>query len=162
MKYRILLTLLLVVAAVVPSNAQKEQFNPVSTAVNSLKIGPDARSGGMGDIGAATEPDANSQAWNPAKYPFAISRAGLAINYTPWLRKLVNDIGLAYVAGYTRLGDYTAISSSLRSSFSDSSGIRVRSHPISSGELMMHHMPKCVSSSSGFRPRPISSMSISL
>ena len=79
MKYRILLTLLLVVAAVVPSNAQKEQFNPVSTAVNSLKIGPDARSGGMGDIGAATE-----QAWNPAKYPFAISRAGLAINYTPW------------------------------------------------------------------------------
>ena len=114
MKYRILLTLLLVVAAVVPSNAQKEQFNPVSTAVNSLKIGPDARSGGMGDIGAATEPDANSQAWNPAKYPFAISRAGLAINYTPWLRKLVNDIGLAYVAGYTRLGDYTAISSSLR------------------------------------------------
>lgn len=114
MKYRILLTMLLVVAAVVPSNAQKEQFNPVSTAVNSLKIGPDARSGGMGDIGAATEPDANSQAWNPAKYPFAISRAGLAINYTPWLRKLVNDIGLAYVAGYTRLGDYTAISSSLR------------------------------------------------
>ena len=72
MKYRILLTLLLVVAAVVPSNAQKEQFNPVSTAVNSLKIGPDARSGGMGDIGAATEPDANSQAWNPAKYPFAL------------------------------------------------------------------------------------------
>ena len=68
----------------------------------------------MGDIGAATEPDANSQAWNPAKNPFAISRAGLAINYTPWLRKLVNDIGLAYVAGYTRLGDYTAISSSLR------------------------------------------------
>ena len=68
----------------------------------------------MGDIGAATDPDVNSQAWNPAKYPFCISRAGIAVNYTPWLRKIVNDIDLAYVAGYMRLGDYTAISSSLR------------------------------------------------
>lgn len=96
------------------ADGDKDKFNPVSTAVNSLKIGPDARSGGLGDIGAATDPDANSQAWNPAKYPFAISRAGLAVNYTPWLRKIVNDIDLAYVAGYMRLGDYTAISSSLR------------------------------------------------
>lgn len=116
MKYRIILLSLLCTIASLSSKADdgKEQFNPVSTAVNSLKIGPDARSGGLGDIGAATEADANSQAWNPAKYPFAISRAGLAINYTPWLRQLVNDIGLGYVAGYTRLGDYTALSSSLR------------------------------------------------
>lgn len=116
MKYRIILLSLLCTVASLSSKADdgKEQFNPVSTAVNSLKIGPDARSGGLGDIGAATEADANSQAWNPAKYPFAISRAGLAINYTPWLRQLVNDIGLGYVAGYTRLGDYTALSSSLR------------------------------------------------
>lgn len=116
MKYRIILLSLLCTIASLSSKADdgKDQFNPVSTAVNSLKIGPDARSGGLGDIGAATEADANSQAWNPAKYPFAISRAGLAINYTPWLRQLVNDIGLGYVAGYTRLGDYTALSSSLR------------------------------------------------
>ena len=89
-------------------------FNPVEHAVVSQTIAPDARSAGMGDVGAATEPDVNSQYWNPAKYPFCISRAGIALNYTPWLRQLVNDIDLAYVAGYYRIGDYSAISGSLR------------------------------------------------
>lgn len=116
MKYKIalLLMLFLAFATTIKADGEKDKFNPVSTAVNSLKIGPDARAGGLGDIGAATDPDVNSQAWNPAKYPFCISRAGIAVNYTPWLRKIVNDIDLAYVAGYMRLGDYTAISSSLR------------------------------------------------
>lgn len=116
MKYKIALLLMsfLAFATTIKANGEKDKFNPVSTAVNSLKIGPDARAGGLGDIGAATDPDVNSQAWNPAKYPFCISRAGIAVNYTPWLRKIVNDIDLAYVAGYMRLGDYTAISSSLR------------------------------------------------
>lgn len=104
----------LMATATASADGEKDQFNPVSTAVNSMKIGADARAGGMGDIGAATDPDVNSQAWNPAKYPFAISRAGIAVNYTPWLRKIVNDIDLGYVAGYIRLGDYTALSSSLR------------------------------------------------
>lgn len=90
------------------------EFNPVEYAVVSQTIAPDARSAGMGDVGAATEPDVNSQYWNPAKYPFSISRAGVAINYTPWLRQLVSDIDLAYVAGYYRIGDYSAISGSLR------------------------------------------------
>lgn len=90
------------------------QFNPVEHAVISQTIAPDARSAGMGDVGAATDPDVASQYWNPAKYPFCISRAGLAINYTPWLRQLVNDIGLAYVSGYYRIGDYSAVSGSLR------------------------------------------------
>ena len=89
-------------------------FNPVEHAVISQTIAPDARAAGMGDVGAATEPDVNSQYWNPAKYPFCISRAGIALNYTPWLRQLVNDIDLAYVAGYYRIGDYSAISGSLR------------------------------------------------
>lgn len=116
MKYKIALLLVsfLAFATTIKADGEKDKFNPVSTAVNSLKIGPDARAGGLGDIGAATDPDVNSQAWNPAKYPFCISRAGIAVNYTPWLRKIVNDIDLAYVAGYMRLGDYTAISSSLR------------------------------------------------
>ena len=116
MKYKIALLLMsfLAFATTIKADGEKDKFNPVSTAVNSLKIGPDARAGGLGDIGAATDPDVNSQAWNPAKYPFCISRAGFAVNYTPWLRKIVNDIDLAYVAGYMRLGDYTAISSSLR------------------------------------------------
>ena len=89
-------------------------FNPVEHAVISQTIAPDARAAGLGDVGAATDPDVNSQAWNLAKYPFCISRAGVALNYTPWLRQLVNDIDLAYVAGYYRVGDYGALSGSLR------------------------------------------------
>ena len=92
----------------------KSQFNPIQHAVISQTIAPDARSAGMGDVGVATDPDVNSQYWNPAKYPFCISRAGVAINYTPWLRQLVNDIDLAYVAGYYRIGDYASVSGSLR------------------------------------------------
>ena len=89
-------------------------FNPVEHAVISQTIAPDARAAGMGDVGGATDPDVNSQYWNLAKYPFCISRAGIALNYTPWLRQLVNDIDLAYVAGYYRVGDYGALSGSLR------------------------------------------------
>ena len=93
---------------------KRDFFNPVNTAVTSQTIAPDARSAGMGDVGAATDPDAVSQFWNPAKYPFCISRAGVALNYTPWLRQLVSDMDLAYLAGYYRIGDYSAISGSLR------------------------------------------------
>lgn len=96
-------------------NAQdkKNMFNPEQYSVPALIIAPDARGGSMGDIGAATEADANSQYWNPAKYPFCIGRAGVAVNYTPWLRQLVNDINLAYVSGFYRIGDYQAVSASL-------------------------------------------------
>lgn len=98
-----------------PAAAQKEDFfNPVNTSVTSQTIAPDARSAGMGDVGVATDPDVVSQYWNPAKYPFTISRAGVALNYTPWLRELVNDMDLAYLAGYYRIGDYSAVSVSLR------------------------------------------------
>ena len=93
---------------------KKDLFNPVNNAVISQTIAPDARGGGLGDAGAATDPDVNSQYWNPAKYPFTISRAGVALNFTPWLRSLVNDMNLAYLAGYYRIGDYSAVSASLR------------------------------------------------
>lgn len=107
--------MLMLAAIALPAMAQKENFfNPVTTSVTSQSIAPDARSAGMGDVGAATAPDVVSQYWNPAKYPFNISRAGVAINYTPWLRQLVSDIDLAYVAGYYRIGDYSAVSASLR------------------------------------------------
>lgn len=89
-------------------------FNPEKNSVTSQSIAPDARAGGMGDTGAATDPDVASQYWNPAKYPFTISRAGVALNYTPWLRQLVSDIDLAYLVGYYRIGDYSAVSGSLR------------------------------------------------
>ena len=91
-----------------------DMFNPVNTSVTSQSIAPDARAGAMGDVGAATDPDVNSQYWNPAKYPFTISRAGVALNYTPWLRQLVSDMDLAYLVGYYRIGDYSAVSGSLR------------------------------------------------
>lgn len=103
-----------VCGGVMAQDDPKDIFNPVSHGVTSLSIAPDSRGGGMGDVGAATDPDVNSQYWNPAKYPFTISRAGLSMSYTPWLRKLVNDIDLAYLAGYYRIGDWQAISASLR------------------------------------------------
>lgn len=109
--------LLLGLATVQSAKAEDEvrdQFNPVRTGVTSLTVAPDARAGGMGDVGAATDPDVHSQYWNPAKFPFTISRAGIAINYTPWLRKLTTGIALLNAAGYVRLGDYQALSASLR------------------------------------------------
>lgn len=91
-----------------------DMFNPVNASVTSQMIAPDARAAGMGDVGVATDPDVNSQYWNPAKYPFCISRAGVSLNYTPWLRQLVSDMDLAYLSGYYRIGDYSAVSASLR------------------------------------------------
>ena len=106
--------LLVMVAATVQAQDKKDMFNPVNTSVTSQTIAPDARAAGMGDVGVATDADVNSQYWNPAKYPFAISRAGVALNYTPWLRQLVNDMDVAYLAGYYRIGDYSAVSASMR------------------------------------------------
>ena len=113
--FRILLAVLMVQLSLQASAQEKKDlFNPVNYAVVSQTIAPDARCGGLGDVGAATDPDVNSQYWNPAKYPFCISRAGVALNFTPWLRSLVNDMNLAYLAGYYRIGDHSAVSSSLR------------------------------------------------
>ena len=110
--------LMLVAALTVLSTAhaqdKKNMFNPVNTSVTSLSIAPDARAGAMGDVGAATEADVHSQYWNPAKYPFNIARAGASVSYTPWLRKLVDDINLADLVGFYRIGDYSAVHGSLR------------------------------------------------
>lgn len=93
-----------------------KQFNPVNTGATSLTIAPDARGAGMGDLGAATDPDVNSQYWNASKYAFAYSDAGIGISYTPWLSKLVNDIYLANLSGYWKFGEGSpqAVSASLR------------------------------------------------
>ncbi len=102
--------------ALAQDDIKNTEFNPVTTGVTSLSITPDARGASMGDLGAATEADVNSQFWNPSKYAFAYSTAGVSLSYTPWLRKLVNDIYLANLSGYYKIGsgDNQAVSASLR------------------------------------------------
>lgn len=94
----------------------KKEFAPINTAVPSLSIAPDARGGAMGDNGVSTLPDANSQYWNPAKYAFSTSSVGVSLSYTPWLRKLVNDVALVNLSGFYKIGsdDRQAIAASLR------------------------------------------------
>jgi hypothetical protein len=89
------------------------QTNTITTAVPFLLIAPDARSGAMGDVGVATSPDANSMHWNPAKYAFIESKTGFSASYSPWLRAIVSDINLAYVAGHYKLDDRQTIAASL-------------------------------------------------
>ena len=97
------------------SEAQaQERINVVTTAVPFLRISPDARAGGMGDLAIATNPDASSSFFNMGKVPFNTSSAGVSLTYTPWLKKLVNDVYLASLAGYVKLDDQQAVSGSLR------------------------------------------------
>ena len=117
------LTLILLTASVQTIKAQNNQdghnplgqtLNAITTAVPFLTIAPDSRAGAMGDIGCATSADGNSQSYNPAKYVFNENKFGFSISYSPWLRKLVNDVNLAYLAGYWRITDMDAIGASLR------------------------------------------------
>jgi hypothetical protein len=102
-------------AAISTTNAQTKPINVVTSAVPFLRITPDARSGGMGDVGIATSPDANSNFSNLAKTPFNKSKFGVALNYVPWLRDLaVNDVYLASLAGFYKVDDNSAITASLR------------------------------------------------
>jgi len=109
------LTVLLLLCALSEfSNAQVNRINVVTTAVPFLRISPDARAGGMGDLGIATSPDASSSFWNLAKTTFNTSKGGIMATYTPWLKDLVNDVYLASLSGYYKLDDEQAISASLR------------------------------------------------
>ncbi len=106
---------MLLAAGITVSRAQSNTINVVTSAVPFLRITPDARAGGMGDVGIATSADANSSFNNVAKAAFNTSKAGLSINYVPWLRDLaVNDVYLASLAGFYKLSDDEAISASLR------------------------------------------------
>ncbi|MGC9332244.1 MAG: PorV/PorQ family protein, partial [Bacteroidales bacterium] len=87
--------------------------NVITTAVPFLMIAPDTRAGAMGDAGVATSPDPNSQHWNPAKYIFAEDEMGISLSYTPWLRNIIDDMNLAYLAGYYRLDNENMLSASL-------------------------------------------------
>lgn len=104
-----------IVISAFSQNSNIASINVVTSAVPFLKISPDSRAGGMGDLGVATTPDANSQFYNIAKYPFAEKSTGLGMTYTPWLKDLgLNDVYLASLAGYYKLDEVQSISASLR------------------------------------------------
>ena len=111
-----LTALVMLIGTTISVNAQTaDPINVVTTAGPFLRISPDARSGGMGDVGIATLPDANSIFWNLSKIPFAKSNSAIALTYTPWLKGLgLNDVYLVSAAGYYQLDDLQAISGSLR------------------------------------------------
>jgi len=98
--------------SVIAQNA--DPINVVTTAVPFLRISPDARAGGMGDLSLATSPDAASSYFNLGKVPFNTSVGGVNVTYTPWLKKLVNDVYLASLSSYYKLSEDQAISASLR------------------------------------------------
>jgi hypothetical protein len=93
----------------------QDSINVVTTAVPMLRISPDARAGGMGDLGIATTPDANASFWNQAKIPFADKPSAIGLTYTPWLRDLgLNDVYIVTAAGYHQFAERQAVSASLR------------------------------------------------
>ncbi|MCB9045738.1 MAG: type IX secretion system outer membrane channel protein PorV [Chitinophagales bacterium] len=111
--------------------------NTVTTAVPFLRISPDARSGAMGDVGVAIDPDANAQYWNVGKIPFASKKYGVSATYTPWLKDLVPDIYLAYLSGFAKFGenDNQAISASLRYfSLGEINYTDINANPIGTGK----------------------------
>jgi hypothetical protein len=113
-RFLFLVTLAVIISESVMAQATTSGANTITTAVPFLSITPDSRAGGMGDAGVGLTPDVNSQHWNPAKYVFMASDMGVGLSYSPWLRNLVDDINLAYLAGYKKIDDVSAVSSSLR------------------------------------------------
>jgi Type IX secretion system protein PorV len=95
--------------------AQTSSLNVTTTAVPFLRISPDARAGGMGDLGVSSEPDAASSFYNLAKTPFNTKDVGVGLTYTPWLKDLgLQDVYLLAASGYKKLDDNQALSASLR------------------------------------------------
>lgn len=93
--------------------AQDDEVNPITTAAPFLLIAPDARAGGLADMGAATSPDASSLHYNPAKYAFSESQWQIGLNYTPWLRNLTNDVSLTSLFVSNKINERSAWATSL-------------------------------------------------
>lgn len=89
-------------------------YNVISTAVPFMSIAPDARSSAMGDIGVSTSPDVYSMHWNPAKYAFIQEDFSVGLAYSPWLRSLVNDMNIAYLAALKRVSPKATVAATLR------------------------------------------------
>ena len=93
---------------------QDMDYNVISTAVPFMIIAPEARSAGMGDAGVSTSPDVYSMHWNPAKYAFIEDDFSIGLGYSPWLRKLVPDMNIAYLALSKRVSGKSTIAGTLR------------------------------------------------
>ncbi|MDC0140120.1 type IX secretion system outer membrane channel protein PorV [bacterium] len=112
--------------------SQQVQLNTITTAVPFLMIGPDSRSGALGDAGVALSPDANSLHWNPAKMAFSENEVEFSLSYAPWLRALVDDMNLAYLSGVKRINKRQAWGAALRYfslgniTFTDETGTTIR------------------------------------
>jgi len=117
MKKKLVLLVSLIISlsgnSIIFSQSSSGQLNAIQTVVPFLTIAPDSRAGAMGDAGVATSPDVFSQHWNPAKFAFIDGNGGVGISYSPWLRNLVPDINIAYLAGYKRIDSKQTISASL-------------------------------------------------
>ncbi len=143
------------------SNLNGSSINTITTAVPFLRISPDARSGGMGDVGIALTPDANAEFWNVGKLPFAQKKYGVSVSYTPWLKDLVPDIFLAYISGYAKFGENNnqAIGASLRYfSLGDINYVDVNASPTGTGKPREFSLDGSYS----FRPSPYFSLGIGL
>jgi len=105
---------ILIFIGIAQTTKAQDPINVVTTAVPFLRISPDARAAGMGDLAIATAPDANSSFWNLAKVPFNTSKGGISASYTPWLKDILNDVYMASIAGYYKFDDQQALSGSLR------------------------------------------------
>ena len=112
--FKLIAAILILVGIAQTTKAQVDPINVVTTAVPFLRISPDARAAGMGDLAIATSPDANSSFWNLAKVPYNVNKGGISASYTPWLKDILNDVYLAAVAGYYKFSDEQALSASLR------------------------------------------------
>ena len=112
--FKLTVAILILVGIAQTTKAQVDPINVVTTAVPFLRISPDARAAGMGDLAIATSPDANSSFWNLAKVPFNTTKGGISASYTPWLKDILNDVYLAALAGYYKFDDQQALSASLR------------------------------------------------
>jgi hypothetical protein len=118
-RFKVVVLVFFVFGSTIPGYSQID-IGGLTGGLNALRVGvpfliiaPDSRAGALGDAGVASTPDVHSQHWNPAKYAFIDKEFGVSLSYTPWLRNLINDINLSYLAGYYRLDDQQVISGTL-------------------------------------------------
>ena len=111
---KFLVAALLMTAAVSFGQQTAHQPNVITTGVPFLAINPDSRGGGLGDCGVASSPDVYSMHYNPAKYVYLEDKLSVGLGYSPWLRNLVPDMGLAYLAGAYKINDRSSVAATLR------------------------------------------------